>query len=105
MPARLRAVVQHPDNLDQTRRDCAKIDDVHRPSRRRVRGVTTGVPYVKTSDTGQELGTVPRCGPFGIGRYPSHRRCEKGGVPVPAFDAPSLGARRQNVREIGLRRA
>jgi hypothetical protein len=103
--ARFHPFVQDADDLDDAGLDTAVVDNMH--------GVPDGVraaflleiAQVKAPDTRQELLTTLRYWTLGIGRNLSQSRNQLAGVPSPGVIAPALGARREDLVEIRLRRA
>jgi hypothetical protein len=59
---------------------------------------------VEAVDTGTKFRSLAGERPTGLCRDLSHRLGKNGGVPLPAFGAPTLGARRQDVGQVDLRR-
>jgi hypothetical protein len=67
--------------------------------------ISTDMSQVETADTWKIILPIPRDWGFWIGSDLLHGRHEQRGVPPPGVIAPSLGARLQDLFEIGFRRA
>ncbi len=105
MPARVHPFVQDTNDLDDAGLDGAIVDDVHGLPDGAGTAIQTDMSQVEAADTRKKVVPIPRYRAFRIGRDLSHGGHQQPGVPPPGVITPSLGARRENLLEIGSRRA
>ncbi len=105
MPPWVHPFVQDTNDLDDAGLDGAKIDDMHRLSDGAGAAISTDLSQMKTANTRKNLLPILRDWAFRVGGDLSHGRHQQLGVPPAGVIAPPLGARRQDLVEIGLRRA
>jgi hypothetical protein len=65
MPARLHALVQDADDLDQVGGERTIIENMRRPSHPRIRIVAAGVSQMKAADARESSERSRVAGPFG----------------------------------------
>jgi len=97
--------VQDTNDLDDTLQDRPIVDDVHGLSDGIGASIWTRMSQMETANPGKKVLSVPRHWALGIGGNLSHRGHQEGGVPPSGVIAPALAARREDLFEIGLRRA
>lgn len=98
MPARLHALVQHADDLDQTRRDFSIIKNVD--------GILdavagTDMAEMEAAKAGMEFAAAGGGRTRRISGHSAHRGGKQPGISAATPRAPLLGACRKNMREIG----
>jgi hypothetical protein len=101
--ARFHPFVQHPDDLDHAFLDDAIVENVNRSPDAGGFSRASSIPNVETANTWTKFRSRLGKQPFGLSRNLAHRSDEEGGVSLPAFCAPPLGACRKNVGKIDLR--
>jgi hypothetical protein len=104
VPARFRSLVQDAYDLDDPGLNGPIADEVHRLFHRAHAAIATDMSQVEAADTRKEILPIAGRRAFWIRCNLSHARHQYCGVPTSVFVTPSLCARRQNMREIGLRR-
>ena len=102
LSARIHALVQHPNDLDQVRTNPTVVDHVHG---RFDALVSACVPNVEAANPREQLVASSRCR-AGWLRGDGPDRCrDEGRIPGPTASAPPLETRRQDVAEIRLCRS
>jgi hypothetical protein len=97
--------VQHADDLDHTFLGDAIEENVNRFPDRCAFSRTACRSDVEAADTGTKVRSLSCERLVGLSRDLAHCSDENGGIPLPAFGAPSLSACRKDIDEIDLRRA
>jgi serine/threonine protein kinase len=105
VPTGFHPFVQDANDLDDAGLDCAIVDEMHGLLHGATPEIPTDVSQVEAAHTWKKVLPIPGHRPFWIRRNLSHRSHKYRGVPTPALIAPTLGARREDPLEIGLRRA
>jgi hypothetical protein len=105
MPARFHPFVQDTNDLDDAGLDGAIVENVHGLSDGAGAAILTDMSQVEAANSGTEILPIPRCRASWIRGDLSHRGDQQTSVPPPGVITPSLGAHRENLFEIGLRRA
>jgi hypothetical protein len=104
MAAGVHPLVQDADDLDKPWLDRTIVENMRRGAYSLLRVVAARMPQVKAPHAGQNFAAVLRPGRSRIRRHSAHRGREDLGIAAPSFEPPPLGAGREDMREIGLRR-
>jgi hypothetical protein len=96
--------VEDSNDFNYSRVNCAIVENMNWLLHLRLWSIDPCMPHVKTAKAGREFVSSSAERPFGIGCDCSHRCSKKEPVPAPTVGSPSLGACRENVGKIALRR-
>ena len=97
--------MQDANNFNDPELSRPEVDHVHRPTDAVAAPFTSRVSHVEASNTWPHVAPVPRQSSLRIGSDLLDRVEQKCFVSEPRINAPSLGADRENAREIGLCRS
>jgi len=89
-------LVQHADNLNQTRCDRAVVEDMDRLLHLGLQVVRPCMSHMKATDAAQKIISATRRATFRIIRHLAHRYRDQRRVPAPALGTPPLRAGGQN---------
>jgi len=101
---RFHSFVQDANDLDNAGLCHPIVDGVRRLPDGATAAIPTDVLQMKAADAWKEVFPIPSHRTLWIGRNLSHAGDQELGVPPPALIAPPLGARRQDLLEVKLRR-
>jgi hypothetical protein len=88
MPIWLHPLMEHADDLDQTRRHHAKVEHMNWAPYRSAGVTSAGMAEVTAAHAGPQLRSVSRRRPVRLGGHLAHCRGEEGSVTAPTFGTP-----------------